>query len=49
MAGYGLPKELTRGYAGSVADSLKPANVAPLRTLTQQDLDALDRAEDAAA
>lgn len=43
----GLPKELTRGYAATVTESLK---VVPIRPpLTQAQLDELDRAEVKAA
>lgn len=43
----GLPKELTRGYAVAVGESL--AKVIPLHTLTQAQLDALDNQTEAAA
>lgn len=44
MAGYGIPKELTRGYSVAVGEAL--AKVIPLKTLTQAELDAMDAAED---
>lgn len=40
MAGYGIPKELTRGYANTVTECL--AKVVPLHTLTQAELEAMD-------
>ena len=47
MASHGIPKELTRGYAVAVGESL--AKVIPLKTLTQAELDAMDTPTEAAA
>jgi hypothetical protein len=47
MASPGLPKELTRGYAVSVGEAL--AKVIPLHTLTQAQLEEMDKNQEMAA